>query len=333
MVRTSYDDRRALGVSDVDRQSTIDERLVHRRPATVVGSARHAGRRVVSRHPAVFMPIARKRHPQSALAPDTQIVIDGFTRSAGTFALIGFQVAQNAHVRAAHHLHSAAHIMAAARAERPVLVPIRPPRDTVLSAVIREPGVGIGQWLRTYCDFYRHLCSLGEDVVIATFEGVTTDLGTETRRVNERFGTSFVEFRHTPEQLETVFLLIEERARRPAWAHLLGEFLAGRISLDEYTTMTSIPRRAAPQHAVPEERVQRPSSARAGMKAQLLAAYGSPRLNRLRRRAEALYADARDAATSGPQPGGADARSDGQWQAALPVSLNANDPSTRNSQS
>ena len=161
------------GVSDVDRQGIIDGRLVHRRPATVVGSARHAGRRVVSRHPAVFMPIARKRHPQSALAPDTQIVIDGFTRSAGTFAFVGFSGrAERARAsRPSPALGGAHH---GGRASGAPGARSDPSAEGHL--VFRgdpRAGGGIGQWLRTYCDFYRHLCSLGEDVAIATFEGVT----------------------------------------------------------------------------------------------------------------------------------------------------------------
>ena len=149
----------------------------HEAGPTFTGSARHAVRRVVTRYPDLYLPIARRRHPQGAIADDTQLVIDGFTRSAVTYALVAFQVAQNGHVRVAHHLHSPAQLIQATRRGIPGLVPIRPPQDTVLSAMIREPTVSIGQWLRTYTGFYRRMLPLADDLLFARFDSVTTDLG------------------------------------------------------------------------------------------------------------------------------------------------------------
>ena len=56
--------------------------------------------------------------------------------------------------------------------------------------------------------------------------------------MNERFGTSFARFDDAADNVEAVFEIIEERARRPAWQHMLGEFLAGRLSWDEYQLAT-----------------------------------------------------------------------------------------------
>ncbi|HEX7247504.1 MAG TPA: hypothetical protein VF351_05320, partial [Actinomycetota bacterium] len=95
-----------------------------------VGTARHVTRRIMARYPAVYLPLLRRRQPQSTIGPDTQVVIDGFTRSASTFAVIAFQLAQDDHVRLAHHLHAPAQLLAATRAGLPTLMPIRPPRDT-----------------------------------------------------------------------------------------------------------------------------------------------------------------------------------------------------------
>ncbi len=205
---------------------------------TAAGTSRHVARRFMARYPAVYLPLMRRRQPQSTVGPDTQVVIDGFTRSASTFAVIAFQLAQNDHVRLAHHLHAPAQLLAATRAGLPTMMPIRPPRDTVLSAAIREPTVPISQWLRSYAEFYERVePSLGSMVVV-TFETVTTDVGGSIDRLNERFGTSFARFDDSADNVEAVFEIIEERARRPAWQHLLGEFLAGRLSWDEYRHAT-----------------------------------------------------------------------------------------------
>jgi hypothetical protein len=268
-------------------------RVVDARPATglatVVGGARHAVRRVVGRHPAIYLPIARRRHHHGALRDDTEIVIDGFTRSAVTFAVIAFQLAQNGHVRVAHHLHVPAHLLAGIRRGIPVLTPIRAPEDTILSAMIREPDVPAVQWLRSYVDFYRRLVPLAGRIVLAPFESVTTDFGSVTHRVNERFGTSFVEFKHAEVDVDTVLDLIEERASRPPWQPLLGEFLAGILSYDEYRELTAGARATVARSEVPEDRVQRPSADRQARKAALRGHYRAPGLARLRARAERAF--------------------------------------------
>jgi hypothetical protein len=257
---------------------------------TFVGSFRQAARRVGARHPAPFMAVARRRHPQSALATDTQIVIDCVPRSAGTFALIAFQITQNSRVRVAHHLHAAAHVVAAVRAGVPTLVPIRPPRDTVLSCFIRQPDVSIEQWLRSYCDFYRQVQPQAEGIVFATFESVVGDLGRVIRTVNDRFGTSFAEFRHSDDDVEAVLALIEERASRPTWQRSLGEFLAGRLSYDEYEALTAEQRRRTPVTGIPEARAQRPSAWRSQVKSRLIEMYEAPAYESLRLRADEAYA-------------------------------------------
>ena len=259
---------------------------------TVAGSARHATRRVMARYPAVYLPVSRRRQPQSTLASDTQLLIEGFTRSASTFAVVAFQLAQNDHVRVAHHLHAVAHLLAATGAGVPTLMPIRPPRDTVLSAAIREPTVPIVQWLRSYTDFYRRVEPVLDRIVVASFESVTTDMGGVIRRVNKRFGTSFVPFEDSEGNVAVAFEIIEERARRPIWQHQLGEFLSGGLSWSEYQRDTQAVRLSSPAPEVPEHRVQRPSAARDEAKLALDATYDAPRLDRARRAADRAYASA-----------------------------------------
>jgi hypothetical protein len=256
---------------------------------TLSGSARHAVRRVVTRYPEFYLPIARRRHPQGAIAEDTELVIDGFTRSAVTYALVAFQVAQNGHVRVAHHLHSPAQLIQATRRGIPGLVPIRPPQDTVLSAMIREPTVSTGQWLRTYTGFYRRMLPLADGLVFARFDSVTKDLGAVIAHLNGRFGTSFIEFPQTEAAVATAFALIDERSRRPPWRRQLGEFLAGHISLDEYRTLTAEQRGIVDLGEVPEERVQRPSAHRAARRGGLMERYGAPDLDGWKARADAAY--------------------------------------------
>jgi len=253
--------------------------------------ARHVIRRRISAYPSIYLPLARRRHAQAVLGDDTELVIDGFTRSAGTFAVVAFQLAQNGHVRVAHHLHAAAHLKAAAARAIPAIVPIRPPEATVLSAIIREPLVPVRQWLRSYTLFYAEILPLRGSQVVATFEQVTTDFGGVIARLNERFGTDYREFHHGDEEVERCLALIEERSRRPPWEHLLGLFLSGRMSADEYQEATarfrSDPGVKLPP--VPENRVQRPSAERRAHRDSLAPRYHARELAGLRAEADRLY--------------------------------------------
>lgn len=254
----------------------------------IVDSGRHALRRWVAARPGVYLPLARWKNGHSALDGHTDIVIDGFTRSAGTFAAIAFQIAQNDHVRVAHHMHAAAPLLAAARRHLPVLLSVREPEGTVLSASVREPNVSMRQWLKTYVDFYARVARIEDSLVVATFDDVTTDFGTVIRRVNERFGTGFREFDHTEAQVEEVFALIDERAEGPPWQPFLNRFVSGVISLDEYRAATEGHRRD-PRPNVPELRVQRPTAGRTAAKAEARARYLDPSLSALRASAERAY--------------------------------------------
>jgi hypothetical protein len=243
----------------------------------------------LGRHPTAYLAVATRRHPQSALHRDTDLVIDGFGRSAITFAVVAFQVAQNGHVHVAHHSHAIAPIIVASKRGVPVLVPIREPEATVLSGLVREPEVSVEQYLRSYVDFYRRLGDVADAVVLVRFESVVEDFGAAIRRVNQRFGTPFEEFDHTAERETVVFDLIEERASRPPWQRLLGEFLCGNLSLDEYMRLTEDQRRQRTRSAVPERLVQRPSADHDSMKAAVRARYLAPSVASWRERAVASY--------------------------------------------
>jgi hypothetical protein len=256
-----------------------------------VGSPRHALRRWVSMYPWLYLPLARWKNAHSVLGARTELVVDGFTRSAGTFAAIAFQLAQNDHVRMAHHMHAAAPLIAAARRGVPTLITVREPEPTILSALIREPGVAPKQWLKTYAAFYERIRPFRLDFVVAKFEEVTSDFGAVTRRLNERFATRFREFDHTTQNVEAVFALIEERAEGPPWQPLFNQFVSGLVSADEYRAATQPHRQALERHrrAVPELRIQRPSAKREAAKGEMMERYRDPALANLRARAETAY--------------------------------------------
>lgn len=259
--------------------------------APLVGSPRHALRRSLMMHPSLYLPLARWKRAESALDARTELVLDGLERSANTFAVIAFQLAQNDHVRVAHHMHAVAPLIEAAARGVPTLITVRSPEATILSAMIRQPRVTARQWLKTYAAFYERLMSSRNNFVIATFDDVTTDFGAVIRKVNERFSTEFREFDHTASNVEMVFSLIDERASGPPWQPACTRFLSGYMSLDEYLLATRAHRGSEAKAARTgvEHRVGRPSEIREAAKPVMLQRYQASSLAALRARADRAY--------------------------------------------
>jgi hypothetical protein len=262
-----------------------------------IRGARWVLRSRLAERPTLYLPLARRKYRDSVVSEATELVIDGFTRSAVTFATTAFQMSQDPPVRVAHTLHSAGHLIAAARRGLPALVTIREPDETALSTVIREPYISLRQALTAYTRFYTKIEPYRSHFVIGTFDEITTDFGHVIRKVNERFGTRFGEFEHDEGNVAECYAIIEDRARRPPWSTALGEFECGIITFAEYrrTVDTYRARGEVPSRLVPERRVQRPSDERARLKHELRAALESPTLDAARLRARSAF----EALTSG----------------------------------
>lgn len=191
----------------------------------------------------------------------TDILIEGYPRSANAFTVAAFAMAQGESVQIAHHVHAPAHVIAAVRAGVPSLVLLREPGEAVVRVVAYKQNVTIGQALRAYVRFYRPLLPWRNGFVIGRFSDVTTDLAAVIRRVNERFGTDFAEFAHTPESTQLCFDAMDTNWR-------------ARVSSGELL----------------ERYVNRPSELRRRWVAQLAPAYQAPSLRHLRHEADRLHA-------------------------------------------
>jgi len=158
----------------------------------------------IARSPILIRPLARARRHGVIVDEGTEVVIEGYPRSANSFSVVAFEVAQGRRTRIAHHTHAPGHVLAAARMGVPTIVLARDPADAVLEFLLVRPRLGLGVALRGYLRFYEPL--LGRDgFVVGPFPEVTTDFGAVMRRLNERFGTDFVPFEHTPENVQTCF--------------------------------------------------------------------------------------------------------------------------------
>lgn len=247
--------------------------------------ARHRVRALASERPGVYLPFARRKYPgpsPNVIGPETQAVIDGYTRSASTFAVYAFQLAQPTPVRLVHHLHASAQLIEAARRGLPTVLVIREPRGAVLSQVVREPGVDLLDALFAYRRFHASLVPYRDAFEVADFDETTHDFGAVVRRMNHRFGTDFGVFDPTPAELDLCTRMI---GLRPTLSPVLLGFESGEVTRAEAEAHLDGEARA--EEADP---VWVPSPKREAAKAALADRWSSPRLARARGLAEEAYA-------------------------------------------
>jgi hypothetical protein len=251
-------------------------------------------RTVISEYP-VYLAYVRRSHEAGSgkvLSDDTEIMIEGYTRSASTFAVMAFQLAQPSPVRMARHLHSSAHLIAAARRGLPTILCVRDPEPTVLSGVAREAHVTMRNALWAYARFHEKIYDYRSAFLISEFEEITSDFGAVIGRLNKKFDTDFAIFDHSEANVEECFALIEHRSRQPSWRKALGDFQSGLISKEELERAISLQAHDADSDrdvGLAEQLVARPSQVRNQMKAALKDEYYSARMSKLRVRAERAY--------------------------------------------
>lgn len=150
----------------------------------------------------------------------TELVIEGYLRSATTYCYYAFLLAQNRPVHVAYHLHVPAHVIRAVRWNIPTLVIIRDPRDAVSSALVRDPHTSVKAHLYRYLVFYQTLNAYRDDIVVADFEEVISDFSAVIDRINAKYATQFQRFEQTEENLARVHALLDARQNAFGGDHL-----------------------------------------------------------------------------------------------------------------
>ncbi|WP_372368427.1 hypothetical protein [Candidatus Uabimicrobium sp. HlEnr_7] len=145
----------------------------------------------------------------------TEIVIDGYPRSANSFALAAFKSAQKKNYSIATHVHTSSQIVMACRYKVPTLVLIRKPSDAVVSHKSLSLEINDGDkslrkiplslYLKAYIQFYSLIYPYRDRFVLGKFEQVTTDFSSVIREINSRFSTSFTVFEHISDNVQHIF--------------------------------------------------------------------------------------------------------------------------------
>ena len=139
--------------------------------------------------------------------------IDGFPRSANTFAYHAFELA-NPGVRIRSHIHIAPFLIHAMKAGKPGMLMVRKPEDAAISWTIfwkSDIRSRLENCLDYYVDFHRALRPHLGGFFVARFEQVTTDFSAITAKFNQRFGVNFQALTHDEELVSRCFALIDRR--------------------------------------------------------------------------------------------------------------------------
>lgn len=176
-------------------------------------------RSFASLYPKLFFPLMMLigKYPGRSVQKDTELVIEGFPRSANSFSMGAFLSVQKRPVILASHLHAAAQIIRASRLSIPTLLLIRQPKDAVLSLLTLEietnvidfvdrdlVKLSLQKYLVNWIDFYTRTMPYRRNYVIGLFDEVTTDFGAIIERINHRFNTEFDFFVHTKQKAKEI---------------------------------------------------------------------------------------------------------------------------------
>jgi len=163
-----------------------------RRP-TVLRNAWFATRQELGSHRLSYRLLALAPAPYARVpvGPGTDVCIDGFPRSANTFAVYAFAAA-NPSLQLAHHMHAPMQLLSAARRDIPCALLVRDPLGTLTSLCVSVEGeLSATLAYRAYIRFYRRVLPIAREIAVCAFDDVVADPTTVARRLNAKYGQSF----------------------------------------------------------------------------------------------------------------------------------------------
>jgi len=151
------------------------------------------------------------RYPDIALYPDTRLLIEGYCRSASSFAAECFRYANGQDVKLVWNMHSAGSVVEAKKWKIPTILLIRAPKDVALSTKLMNKALPFKIILDEYIKYYRFLYRYRNHFIVATRDQVNSDFGKVIKRTNNRYGTQFKIFKHTKNNSKRVIALMKKK--------------------------------------------------------------------------------------------------------------------------
>ena len=146
----------------------------------------------------------RREYSHRRLRDGVRLVADGFPRSANSYFMQAYILAEGTPDAFAGHAHSAGLMRAAVRRNIPTVLLIREPSSVLASYVQFEEGVAAADILRAYLGFHHALRPILSKIVVADFAEVIANPGGVMGRARRISGAEFAVYQRTEENEQAI---------------------------------------------------------------------------------------------------------------------------------
>ena len=154
-------------------------------------------------HPRLYRPFGILRKRRDCLAEDFDVWIEGFPRSANTFAAKSF-LAANPGAKVRSHMHLPPFVIHAHHSGKPGMLLLRCPESAALSWAAFW-NARIAGCLDYYVDYHRALLSIAPELFIVRFDDAIQHFDKVMHRFNAHFGTAYAPMVHNEQTLANCF--------------------------------------------------------------------------------------------------------------------------------
>lgn len=150
----------------------------------------------VLNNPFFFSLVARFRNLQTGqhrwVTSDTDIVLEGYPRSANTYLYRIIRAASGDKLKISHHVHRPQQVLMALRYRIPCFVIFRHPLDAIASYLVREPSFTVNRCMVDYLQFAQTtIAQVGQPgLYILTFDKIVADPKSVTHAILTKIGQS-----------------------------------------------------------------------------------------------------------------------------------------------
>lgn len=147
-----------------------------------------------------------------AVRADSVLCVEGFPRSANTFAVAALTVSNPELGHIARHSHLSGQVKKAVELGVPTLLLVREPLGAVISMKQWERDLELEQLLNSYIRFHRSIIGISESLIVIDFKEVTSDFGRVVEKLNERSALGLKPVEHDDNFESAVFTEVERMA-------------------------------------------------------------------------------------------------------------------------
>lgn len=147
----------------------------------------YLGRHLLGRNAHTLSLLALLKFKEGVVRKDTELVVEGFPRSANSFMASYFSYHNSEVSKLAHHIHVTGQLTRAEYYKIPVILCIREPLETILSLKIIDEDLSTAAALWSYIDYYEKALVKAENFVVSDFEVTTKMPDAVLKEINSRF--------------------------------------------------------------------------------------------------------------------------------------------------